>query len=853
MRLPLRVLSTLLIAAGVATCSDTPPAAVKHSSLGPSGGALGRVAFVPVFSASALQTAQHLVDFGIHYDHVRVTLTRPPSDVVRDTTIAFTPTSPDITLNLTVEVRSSDEVFEVGIDYLNTAGVVFHGHGRVRSHAPEQPSPQQEQISVEYVGPGANVARIDVSPKTSAVRTDGTLQFVAAAFDANNNAVAAVPLSWTTSDPSIATITGAGILQALERRGTVVVTASTPTGITDRATLVVVPPPSTISVVSGGGQTGVVATALGSPAVVQVNAADGVGVPGVNIVLAPPTGGGVAVTTLTTDANGRVSAGLTLGTVAGAQAFAATAGNLSTLIPETAVAGAPAGIEIISGNGQTDSIHKELAPLVVRVTDQFGNPVSGVAVSWTRSGAGFLEAVSSTTAADGRATTMYTLGNAVGTEGVTASVGGVTSHAVFSFQVVAGAPASIVLVSGNAQAARIGATLAAPLVVKVTDEAGNPVSSITVHWSATNASTAPTSLTDFAGRASANLTLGTVAGPASATASITGGRHVTFSATAQPGPVAALAFSTQPSNAVTGAAMSTVRVALLDAKGNQTAATNAVTISLANNPSGATLSGSLVRTAVNGVASFNDLKIDKAGNAYTLDASSAGATSSTSSAFNVTDAVASKLTIVAGDDQRAAAGSPVPVAPSVKVTDDAGNPVAGASVTFSPSDAGVVIPSTPLLTDASGIATLTSWTLGGHSGPQTLLVSSAGLPSVSLRAGAFGGPPAMLGMATQPSATAQSGALLDRQPVVQLLDHFGNSTATSNLTITVAVSAGTLLGTTSVVADPVTGLATFTDLKIVGSGDVTLTFTAQGVQSVTSSSITISAAQTTTETSNVRF
>ncbi len=54
------------------------------------------------------------------------------------------------------------------------------------------------------------------------------------------------------------------------------------------------------------------------------------------------------------------------------------------------VAGAPVGMEMVSGNGQTAEVNTQLLdPLVVRVTDQFGNGVSGVTVAWrTCEGAG---------------------------------------------------------------------------------------------------------------------------------------------------------------------------------------------------------------------------------------------------------------------------------------------------------------------------------------------------------------------------------------------------------------------------------------------------------------------------------
>jgi hypothetical protein len=852
-----RAIPVLIIAVGVATCSDTPPVAVKHSSLEPGGGAAGRVAFQPIFSAAALQVAQGLGSFGINYDRVRVTLVRPPADTVKDTTLAFAPGGPDITLKLTVAVRSPDEVFDVGIDFLSDPSVVFHGHGRVRSHAPDQSAPPGEQIAIEYVGPGSNVAHIVVSPKTFTLPTDQSITFVAAAFDANNNPVAAVPLKWTTSDPSVATITDAGSMQALGSRGSVVVTATTPTGVTDGANVVVVPQPTSISLVGGGGQHGNVGTALAAPAVVQVNAADGLGVPGVNVVFSTPVGGHVGVASATTDADGRASTSLTLGTATGLQLFGASAGNLTTPIPETANAGGPASIVIVSGNGQTDTVRKTIAPLVVRLTDQFGNPISGAVVAWTRSsGSGALAGPTSPTNADGRASMMYTLGGVVGAESVTASVAGISSHPVFNLQAIAAAPTTIVALSGNSQSARVGAPLGAPLVVRLTDDAGSPVAGAIVSWTASNGTIAPTSSTDADGQSFALFTVGSRAGTASATATIANGQHVTFNATVQAGIVTVAIFTTQPTNTTPGGTMSAVRVALVDGSGNQTAAVNSVTIALGNNPSGASLSGTLVRRAVNGVATFNDLSVDKAGVGYTLVASSGNVASAKSAAFSASASFApAQLTIVAGDNQRAAAGSPVSVAPSVKVTDAGGNPVAGVPVTFSASDAGVTLPSSAVVTDGSGLATLGSWTLGPHSGPQTLTASSPGLTAVVLHAGSFGGPPAMLEMIAQPSATAASGATLGSQPAVQLQDHFGNPVPAGSLTITVTVSSGSLSGTTSIAADPVTGIASFTDLGIIGSGVVTLTFSAPGVQAATSSSITVSVgpASTTTETAASRF
>jgi len=69
--------------------------------------------------------------------------------------------------------------------------------------------------------------------------------------------------------------------------------------------------------------------------------------------------------------------------------------------------------------------------------------------------------------------------------------------------------------------------------------------------------------------------------------------------------------------------------------GTDSSFTGGITISLGSNPTGASLSGTTVTRPVNGIASFSNLAIDKAGS-YTLQASAGGAASVTSGAFTIT-------------------------------------------------------------------------------------------------------------------------------------------------------------------------------------------------------------------------
>jgi lysophospholipase L1-like esterase len=83
------------------------------------------------------------------------------------------------------------------------------------------------------------------------------------------------------------------------------------------------------------------------------------------------------------------------------------------------------------------------------------------------------------------------------------------------------------------------------------------------------------------------------------------------------------------------------------------------------------------------------------------------------------------MAIAGGDGQTALAGQPVPVAPSVRVTDAEGVGVPGVTVTFSiRSGSGTISGGSPV-TNASGIATLGSWVLG--IGGNSLFASVPGL------------------------------------------------------------------------------------------------------------------------------
>ena len=98
-----------------------------------------------------------------------------------------------------------------------------------------------------------------------------------------------------------------------------------------------------------------------------------------------------------------------------------------------------------------------------------------------------------------------------------------------------------------------------------------------------------------------------------------------------------LAFIVQPGSTTAGLSITpAVQVEVQDIYGNRvTTSSSPITILIGNNPVGGTLVGGGPLNAVDGVATFSNLSINKDGLGYTLRTTSSGLTGATSSAFNI--------------------------------------------------------------------------------------------------------------------------------------------------------------------------------------------------------------------------
>ena len=274
------------------------------------------------------------------------------------------------------------------------------------------------------------------------------------------------------------------------------------------------------------------------------------------------------------------------------------------------------------------------APSVV-VTDADGKPVAGVSVTFTvTAGAGAISPASPATVVTDSAgharLTSWTLDTISGPNVVTASGTGLMGSPVaFSVAGIAGpASAARSTVTADSIVTASIVTHTAKVTVTGKDAYGNAVQSasviIGVSGGGTNTITQPTGATNAAGVISGFVAC-TLAGSHAISATINGiAITQTATLTVRADSVSYINFTQTPTSVVANSQFS-VTVTALDNFGNvATSYSGSVSVSIAIGVAGATLSGTTTVSAVNGVATFTDLAIDKPGTNYQLEAFGTG-------------------------------------------------------------------------------------------------------------------------------------------------------------------------------------------------------------------------------------
>jgi hypothetical protein len=359
-----------------------------------------------------------------------------------------------------------------------------------------------------------------------------------------------------------------------------------------------------------------------------------------------------------------------------------------------------------------------ISTMLVRALDAQGNTASAfvgnvnIAIG-TNAGGGALSGTTTIAASAGsisipglsidKAGTGYTL---------VATSSGLTSITSQTFNVTAGAAASVAVLSGNGQSGAAGSSLGASLIAVVKDTFNNLVPSATVDWSTGSGTLSITSSsTNASGQSSTQLTLGPTAGTNTVTATVHGTAFSTnFTSTITAGnTIGSIAWDTSPGTTYTASnssAMTAFSVKLLDSFGNLMS-TNSATVTLSLTSGTGTLLGTLTKTASSGVVTFNDIKYTKAENIIikATENTSGHSYNVSSSSITINPAVpALSQSSIASNASQVQSDGTSGANITVTLKDVYGNAVPNQSVQISATGSGNTLTQPGSATDANGQA-----------------------------------------------------------------------------------------------------------------------------------------------------
>ncbi len=236
-----------------------------------------------------------------------------------------------------------------------------------------------------------------------------------------------------------------------------------------------------------------------------------------------------------------------------------------------------------------------------------------------------------------------------GTYTLRATSGSLTAATSNPFQITPGPPSGATSeITANPTSIPADGSSTSAITVRLRDSFGNPLTGggANVTLSTTLGTLGPVA-DNGNGTYTATLTSSTTTGTATISGTVNGANisstaTVTFTLVGQP----MLVVDEQPEDTPVGEPISPpVVVRVVDGLGSTlTDFTGNVTATLASNPGGATLSGDLVESIQNGIATFDDLRLNRPGSGYRLGFSTPGAAGATSAAFSVLAGAASPTT-----------------------------------------------------------------------------------------------------------------------------------------------------------------------------------------------------------------
>jgi adhesin/invasin len=409
-----------------------------------------------------------------------------------------------------------------------------------------------------------------------------------------------------------------------------------------------------------------------------------------------------------------------------------------------------------------------------------------------------------------------------------------------------GEPAEVEIFRGDRQNGTVGEALGDSLVVKVTDRFGNPVGGAPVTWSAEGGgSVDPTeSITATDGRAGTQRVLGTQPTTYFTVATVEGlVDPVTFMST---GLAARLVLtSALPAIAVSGVPLSPQPTLRLEDVDGTPVARADVVVTVQISSGGGSLTGATTASSdAAGNVAFTDLAISGSPGTRRLIFAASDFAPATSPPIALGVGSPSSIEGVAGDDQTAAVGAPVPIDPSVLVRDLDGNPLGGIPVTFTVTGGGGTVSGSTPVTGSDGVATVGEWKLGAAVGDNALSATVTGqdlsgspvvFSATSVAGGVSGEQSTVTAAPTTISASSGSSA---STITVTVRDGFGNPVAGVEVSLSATGSGNTLVQPTA--ATDAAGVTTGR-LSATGVGTHVVSASAAGTAIEQTATVTVGA------------
>jgi hypothetical protein len=389
----------------------------------------------------------------------------------------------------------------------------------------------------------------------------------------------------------------------------------------------------------------------------------------------------------------------------------------------------PASVVAVSGGGAlsgTVGAAVGAAP-AFEVRAENGRAIRDVPVTVTVSSGGGSLAGAPTVSLDGPTPIgTWTLGATVGAQSVTVTVAGL-APLVFTATATAGAPAELLVVDGHNQFGVEGEPVGSPLRARVRDAFANPVAGAVVTWTVTEGGgslAATTSTTDAEGIATSPAwTLGVGADPEQAVVASLASFTARFAAFTGLVPASVTVEVAAPATAPVGAALVPAPAfAVRDSTGE---AITGFPVSVAVTAGGGALDSAPTATAT-GTTPIGTWTLGTVTGPQSVTVTVAGLDPVVFALDGVAAATAT-VDVVAGAGQSGLAGSLITTPPRVRVRDQYGNLAANRLVQWGITQGGGSLSAASSTTNAEGVATAPTWTLGRSRTPQQLFAISNGV------------------------------------------------------------------------------------------------------------------------------